>query len=879
MKDIDCYIEYLSEQYKKIKEGTVRKDCSRLPGNTYFLEDSSILCIPRSDGDNRFPYGQQGFNFWAYASGYMHANEGLFSPFLRASEGQEPKIAFFAGFQEKEHFSVLSLLAVPNIENSTVQEVDRYTVFTKTCVYYITEAMNMRFALRVFIDDQNHMYFTILGQNLSKRKKRLYFSSYINPYLCTSIYENAENQWFRKAEFVKGSMPEQGTFIFRINEDLSRTVSVTNYGVINRKIELGEESHLMQQEASTSRYQFVGGVYSSLHTAIALKAGTFHEKRHITAFNDIAIAGELMHLEIAPEKSFRVDTIFRYSIHSKHSQDYKRLVRDIKASGIDELVHQYEVQNALENQLLRVAFGEGINNSYDGNLLTHFFTYLKKQVEFCAGIKGYAQLSLGSLIGIRDIFQAIEGMLFIKPDQARNKMVEALGFITPEGRCPRQYSLPVNDMVTPAMDLRQFIDQGAWVINTIITYLKFTGDFALLDQVCGYYEILDDKKNLVKKSDKEESVLLHMLHIMDYFIANQDPATGCIRALYGDWNDALDGLGVSSNGQMEFGSGVSVMVTLQVYQNLQDMIELLRFLSTHEETTHTNHTYQTIIHTYENVLSRIEEGLLKYAMIEGDNKEKRIVHGWGDNRSYYVGSYQDPDGKSRDSLTSNAFWVISGFYKKGATMREEILTAFSRLDSRYGLKTFEPYFLPNTYGVGRIYKLPPGTAENGATYIHATAFGIMALFFMGEPEKAWEQLMKILPFTHERVSCSPYVMPNSYGYNKELHIDGESMLDWQTGSSNVVLKIIIRFVLGFQPEYGGFYLQPAAWIPFTSYQMDIIYQGRLIHIRYHNVSAGKRSFVINQVRLTGIYDTFIKAHKLWIKLSDLEKEVDILIED
>lgn len=75
-------------------------------------------------------------------------------------------------------------------------------------------------------------------------------------------------------------------------------------------------------------------------------------------------------------------------------------------------------------------------------------------------------------------------------------------------------------------------------------------------------------------------------------------------------------------------------------------------------------------------------------------------------------------------------------------------------------------------GVGRIPKLPAGTAENGAPYIHASVFGVMALFRMGSPEAAWQELIKSLPMTHDTISVSPYVMPNSYGYNPEKNVDG-----------------------------------------------------------------------------------------------------------
>ena len=47
----------------------------------------------------------------------------------------------------------------------------------------------------------------------------------------------------------------------------------------------------------------------------------------------------------------------------------------------------------------------------------------------------YMQLAGRSLIGIRDVFQALEGLQYYRPADSRNKMLEALGFTTPTGRC------------------------------------------------------------------------------------------------------------------------------------------------------------------------------------------------------------------------------------------------------------------------------------------------------------------------------------------------------------------------------------------------------------------------------------------------------------
>lgn len=79
------------------------------------------------------------------------------------------------------------------------------------------------------------------------------------------------------------------------------------------------------------------------------------------------------------------------------------------------------------------------------------------------------------------------------------------------------------------MDLRKFIDQGVWIINTIYRYLSYTGDFSILDEVCGYYKLTDR----VDFSDRRDTVLDHLTAICRYLIGNIDEETGCLRVCTG----------------------------------------------------------------------------------------------------------------------------------------------------------------------------------------------------------------------------------------------------------------------------------------------------------------------------------------------------------
>lgn len=139
-----------------------------------------------------------------------------------------------------------------------------------------------------------------------------------------------------------------------------------------------------------------------------------------------------------------------------------------------------------------------------------------KQVDFCAKAKNYA----GPYIGVRDVTQQVEAALVWDSAYARKKLIEILSFTGDEGRAPRQYSYSASDKVHPKMDLRAYIDQGIWLIDATYTYLCYTGDYSLLDEVCGYYNFdgfsqKDRAGQTVRFSDRKDSVLAHLIAIAD----------------------------------------------------------------------------------------------------------------------------------------------------------------------------------------------------------------------------------------------------------------------------------------------------------------------------------------------------------------------------
>ena len=149
---------------------------------------------------------------------------------------------------------------------------------------------------------------------------------------------------------------------------------------------------------------------------------------------------------------------------------------------------------------------KGMWNNVSGELFGAFVKNVFRQAEFCTRAKNYA----GPYIGIRDIFQQMEASLMWIPDYVRGKIVEALNYIGENGRAPRQYSYVQNKNVLPSMDLRAFVDQGVWIISTVYKYLAYTGDYSILDEVCGYYKF-DGKTAFCRILSGSRSTLFQIL--------------------------------------------------------------------------------------------------------------------------------------------------------------------------------------------------------------------------------------------------------------------------------------------------------------------------------------------------------------------------------
>ena len=835
-----------ANEIKKITEAVnnlVKTSDNSLPDNSFILDENAVLCYPRKYGDTRYPYYNDGLVMFAHSGGYIDCVEGMFNIFRIQHYNEDTPVCFYAGEPTSEGFFPVSVTgAARQLFEPCV--LKRYTVYTPVCVWYITECTEAVYALCATVDKDKHLRFSFGALNTGSNRQ-IYLASFFEPMLS---FDDAEGFYHRMIKY--GEHFENGSYVMHSRNKANDCLSIVSrtYGEVT------------DCYFTTAKKCFLGIKGGNLTNAVSLKNGCPTEQISKTNTTDIPCANDFVHFD------FKRDSFVSLEYDMLVTDDLAKAF-DFANSGASEAFSDLNIKTLLDYEKaktdkLNVSFGKWKDETINSNVFNTFIKFVQRQVSFCALGKNYA----GSMLGIRDVFQQLETSLIWQPDESRNQIVRVMNFILDSGRAPRQISFPTAEKPIPDMDLRPFIDQGFWIISAIHTYISYTNDKTLLDEICTYYTA-EATFGPLSESGQKDSILCHLIRITDNLISNIDASTGCVRALWGDWNDALDGLGKTDNPDEEFGSGVSVMATEQLYLSLGQMCELLEYVGGYEETSA----------RYNHIRNKLAKNFRKFA-VETSGDKSRILHGWGDKRAYLVGSICDYDGKDRLSLTSNAYYAVSGLCELYEELNDGISNSIMSMDSKYGLMTFSEPFDGYASEVGRISTITPGTFENASVYIHASTFGIMALFAMGRSKEAWEMLCKAVVVSHLNTTKTTFVMPNSYCYSEEYSSDGDSMSDWYTGSGTVLIKELIRYGFGIMPSPGGITIAPPSYMPSDGASVELYIKGVKVCIEYVATGEGRKIIINGDEALTE-FDSVMRTSKIFIANENIKDDIYIKITD
>jgi cellobiose phosphorylase len=414
--------------------------------------------------------------------------------------------------------------------------------------------------------------------------------------------------------------------------------------------------------------------------------------------------------------------------------------------------------------------------------------------------------------GFRDAMQDAFGLCLLEPDRARELVLRLASFQFSDGtashRAPR-IALPP--------ERTEKSDLPLWISLAALQYVRESGDTSI---------ILEE----VRFADGPDATILdHIRAGLDRSL--QDVGRRGLPLIhYGDWNDALDGLGGE-------GKGESVFLGQFLAYALANSAKLAQLVGEHDHA-------RTWIEKHDQLVKIINRDCWD---------EDRFVRAFHDDGTV-IGCRENREG--RLYLNPQVWAVLAD-----AAPRERLVRCMDsvhrELDSPFGIRCLAPpYSLPDPH-VGLISRFPPGVKENGAVFSHAMAFCVVAELMLGRADLAWELIQKANPLvrakSHPDYAMEPYVYCQ-FVAGPETNLRGQGFHHWLTGTCSWMQYAVINWLLGARAELDGLVVDPCIPSHWRGFELVRPYRGSTLHITVenpHGKSKGVKRLRVDGREVTG----------------------------
>ena len=386
--------------------------------------------------------------------------------------------------------------------------------------------------------------------------------------------------------------------------------------------------------------------------------------------------------------------------------------------------------------------------------------------------------------GFRDMMQDITAFVSMDGKMARRKIVECLHYQFANGNTIRMF----------APFLRHpYMDGATWIPETVLVYIKETGDLDFLKEEVPFFE-----------SEESGSVLEHMRRGIHFMLSNVGSHGLCLWG-GGDWNDSIDNAGMQGVGEIVWLSIATVKACKQYAEILQlaeEKEEALQILQCAE-----NLTSNIIKHGFEN-------GYLIYGINDWDEK---------------IGSKDCEEGKIY--LNPQSWAVLAGIFSE-EQCNELMDIVEERLHCDYGYVQCAPSYTKLDAHIGRASGFVPGSVENGSVYNHGVTFKIVADCKLGRAEYAYQSLRDILSDNPilEDSGVEPYAITNMYLGPDNPYEARFAPCSWITGTAGWMYRCITEYIFGVSAEFEGLKVAPCLSKELDNVKITRIYRGATYNI-------------------------------------------------
>lgn len=373
----------------------------------------------------------------------------------------------------------------------------------------------------------------------------------------------------------------------------------------------------------------------------------------------------------------------------------------------------------------------------------------------------------------RNYLQDNMGMAFVKPASARAAFLHALSQQEANG------AMPDGILLFEGAELKYInqiphTDHCVWLPVCLRAYLDETGDDAILDVPVATHD------------GQVRSAFERISLAMDWLLHRRD-ARGLSYIEQGDWCDPMNMVGYK-------GRGVSGWLTVAAAYALNLWADVCAARGDSAREAH-----------YRAGAAEMN-GAANTHLWDGAWFARGITD---DDVKFGVAS--DAEGRIYLNPQSWAFLSGAASSEQRARMLGEI---DEQLRTPYGVQMFAPPYSGMREDVGRVTQKHPGSAENGAVYNHASVFYIYSLYTIGEADRAFDALRKMIPGPglddYLQRGQLPVFIPNYYrgAYKEYPRTAGRSSQLFNTGTVAWVYRCLIEGLCGLKGDSQGLTVAP-----------------------------------------------------------------------
>ena len=443
------------------------------------------------------------------------------------------------------------------------------------------------------------------------------------------------------------------------------------------------------------------------------------------------------------------------------------------------------------------------------------------------------ETGIGRGMGFRDSNQDLLGFVHMIPSRARQRILDIAATQLSDGTCYHQYQ-PLTKKGNAEIG-GDFYDDHLWLVLSVASYIKETGDLSILKEPCGYADQPAGKADL----------LHHLETSIAYTMAKRGPH-GLPLIGHADWNDCLNLNCFSTEpnesfqcaGDVKGSKAESVMIAGLFLYASREMAGLYDYMGKGADAGRMRAHYATM-------LKAVEEQAW-------DGEWYRRAY---DAKGNPVGSAQNAEGKI--FIESQGWCVLGGAGQANGRARQAMESVHKHLFTKNGVALQQPPYSTYHLELGEVTSYPPGVKENAGIFCHNNTWINLGWCLLGEGERALEYYLSICPSAKEEqietYRSEPYVYAQMIA-GKDAPCFGEAKNSWLTGTAAWTFVSVSQGLLGIKPQYTGLEVDPCiprAWPGFTATRRFRDVEYRISVKNPAGVCKGVKSLVVDGKQVEG----------------------------